>query len=117
MVNPQSRQALTLGLELLKQFAVEDETKVSLLTVAEEKYYALCAASALLLHATQKGVEIQNASVMIKCETMKGASRTARPVAEYRAHVYRRRDCAQLGTGSEQPDNKRDEYPVLYGVA
>ncbi|RSH83103.1 MutS protein msh4 [Apiotrichum porosum] len=61
------------GLDLIKQFGIEDDTKASVLMVAADRYYALCAASALLTYAcVQHGANLSDNSVIIKYETMRG---------------------------------------------
>lgn len=62
-----------VGLDLLKQYCVDDDRKRSVLSVSATRYYALCAVSALLLYVSAKhGISLQPSSVMIKYETARG---------------------------------------------
>lgn len=63
------------GVDLINRFCIDDGTKASVLMVAADRYYALCAASALLDYVCVKhGARLADKSIVIKCEAMKGAS-------------------------------------------
>lgn len=82
---------------------------------ASDRYYALCAASALIhFVGSKRKVVFNDKSLRIVYESMKGGSAAETgPDLTARSHVHQLRDCPQLGARAEQSDHEGPEYALL----
>ncbi|ODO09104.1 hypothetical protein I350_02704 [Cryptococcus amylolentus CBS 6273] len=68
------------GRDFVESLAVDDELKASTLMAVEDKFYALCAVSALFKYLKlEKGIEIQERSLRIRYAASEGGSSSMLP--------------------------------------
>lgn len=89
---PMTSVGLTAGLDLIKRLAIEDDNKSSTVMTAADRYYALCAASALIhFVGSKRKVVFNDRSLRIVYESMKGGFCCGcgdRPGSDSKGHMF-----------------------------
>lgn len=83
---------------------------------ASDRYYALCAASALIhFVGFKRKIVFNDKSLRVVYESMKGGSTAqAGPDLNDRSHVHQLGDRPELGARAEQPHHERPEHTLLW---